>query len=88
MRESKGLMGLPAPPLGYDGVVQTPGGPIEVVDGVMTLGKNKLDVSVAGEVTDPAGKVIAHVENGKLVPPKGQQQQQAPQGNPVDMARA
>ena len=74
MRESKGLMGLPAPALGYDGVVQTPGGPIKVTDGVMKVGQKTLDVSVDGQVTDEQGKALAKVVNGKLTP-----LQQAPQ---------
>lgn len=68
MRPSKGLMGLPAPALGYDGVVRTPVGPARVVDGVMRMGEKYFNVSEDGQVADEQGKPVAQVVNGQLQP--------------------
>lgn len=82
MRQSVGLMGLPAPAMGYDGIVQAGGQQIQVVDGVMELGGHKLHVSEDGQVTDDQDKPIAKVVNGQVIPIQQQQpaQQQAQPG--------
>lgn len=77
MRESRGLMGLPAPALGYDGTVLTPVGPQEVKDGVLKVAHRTLHIDTDGTVFGPNDKPIAKVVNGRLTPMNAQQQQQA-----------
>lgn len=74
MRESKGLMGLPAPRIGYDGVIQVNGQPVPVSDGVLQLGQQRLFVEDDGTVTNEQGKQVARVQGGKLMPLQQQQQ--------------
>lgn len=82
MRESRGLMGLPAPHIGYDGIVQAGMQRIQVSDGVMQINGRQLSVSVDGRVTDEQDKPVAMVKDGKLM--ALQQQQQAPQGGGME----
>jgi hypothetical protein len=69
-------MGLPAPHIGYDGVVMAGMQQIQVHDGVMQINGKSFSVSTDGQVTDEQDKPVAMVQDGKLVP----MQQQAPQG--------
>jgi hypothetical protein len=75
VRESKGLMGLPAPPLGYEGTVLTPAGPQHVTDGVLKVGQHSLHIDTEGTVFGPNDQPVARVVGGKLTPIQGQQQQ-------------
>jgi hypothetical protein len=76
VRESKGLMGLPAPHIGYDGIVQAGMQRIQINDGVLQMNGKQFSVSEDGQVTDQQDKPVAMVKDGKLIP---MQQQQAPQ---------
>lgn len=75
MRESKGLMGLPAPSIGYDGVIQAGQQQIHVTDGVLQMGGRRLHVAEDGNVTDEQDKPVAVVKDGKLMPLQQPQQQ-------------
>lgn len=70
-------MGLPAPKIGYDGMIQVNGQQVQVDDGVLQLGQQRLFVEDDGSVTDGKGKQVARVHGGKLVPMQQQQTQQA-----------
>lgn len=70
-------MGLPAPKIGYDGMIQVNGQQVQVDDGVLQLGQQRLFVEDDGSVTDGKGKQVARVQGGKLVPMQQQQTQQA-----------
>ena len=72
MRESKGLMGLPAPSLGFDGLVQIGMSQVEVKDGDLTVQGRRLYVDEEGIVYDERDREVARVQNGRLVPLRGQ----------------
>ena len=75
MRESRGLMGLPAPPMGYDGMVMIGQRQVQVNDGVLEIQGKRLHVAEDGQVKNDQDQTVARVVNGQLVPA----QQQAPQ---------
>ena len=76
MRPSRGLMGLPSPPLGYDGVVQVGSMQrVQVADGEMRYGGKRFTVDYNGRVTDEQQKPVAVVQDGKLIPIPPQQDQ-------------
>jgi hypothetical protein len=66
--------------MGYEGIVQTPNGPMKVSDGVLRVGQRQLHISKDGEVTDEQDQPIAKVVNGQLVPMQQQAQAEQPQG--------
>lgn len=67
MRDSRGLMGLPAPALGYDGVVIAGMTRVEVKDGELKLQGRSFYVDEQGLVYQSDGdKPIARVVNGRL----------------------
>ena len=69
MRESRGLMGLPAPALGFDGVLAIQGvGRVEVKDGELRIGKMHLYIDEQGVAYDDNDRPVARVQNGQLVP--------------------
>lgn len=68
MRESRGLMGLPAPSLGYDGMVMVGGQQIQVHDGAMQIQGRRFSVSEDGRVTDEHDQPVAMVKNGQMTP--------------------
>lgn len=72
-------MGLPAPKIGYDGMIQVNGQQMQVSDGVLQIGQQRLFVEDDGSVTDGKGKPVARVQGGKLMPLQQQGQQQQPQ---------
>lgn len=76
VRTSVGLMGLPAPVIGYDGMIQAGMQKIQVLDGVLKIGGRRFHVSEQGQVTDEQDRPVAQIQNGKLVPLQQQQAQQ------------
>lgn len=80
MRKSVGLMGLPAPLIGYDGMVQIGGAQVKVTDGVLRMGPRRLFVDEDGSVLDEKQKPVAKVVNGTVTPLQQPQQQGAPNG--------
>lgn len=76
MRQSRGLMGLPAPAIGYDGVVQVGMTKIRVSDGVMRVGGRRLNVDEDGTVKDEQDRPVAKVVNGQVQPLQQQPQVQ------------
>ena len=68
MRESRGLMGLPAPALGFDGMLIVGQGRVEVKDGELNIGKLHLFVDTDGTAYDDQDRPVARVQNGTLVP--------------------
>lgn len=72
MRDSRGLMGLPAPALGYDGMVIVGQGQIQVKDGDLTMQGHHFYVDEQGMVFQgDADRPVARVMNGRLVPVGG-----------------
>lgn len=69
-------MGMPAPSMGYDGVIQAGQQQIRVTDGVLQMGGRRLHVEEDGNVTDEQDKPVAVVKDGKLMPLQQQQPQQ------------
>lgn len=60
-------MGLPAPALGFDGVLMVGPNRVEVRDGELKLGKMHLYIDERGIAYD-GDKPVARVQNGQLVP--------------------
>lgn len=67
-------MGLEPP--GFSGVVRFGHKPIEVRNGVFSIGRQRFYVSDDGKVTDESDNEIAQVRNGVLAPKMPQQHQQ------------
>lgn len=63
-------MGLPAPRIGYDGMIQVGMSKIQVSDGMMQLGQRRFFVEDDGDVLDEQQRVVARVKDGKLGPPQ------------------
>jgi hypothetical protein len=80
MKPSKGLMGLSAPQVGYDGEVIVAGRRLRVANGVMKVGQKTLQVSEDGIVSDEHGQPLGKVVNGQVVPMQQVQQQAQQQG--------
>lgn len=64
---SRGLMGLPSPTDGYNGLIQAGMTPIQVKDGHFSLGGRSFFVTKDGEVTDSNDKPVGRIVNGRLV---------------------
>lgn len=61
-------MGLPAPALGFDGMLIVGQNRVEVKDGELRMGKMHLYIDEQGVAYDDNDRPVARVQNGQLVP--------------------